>query len=372
MSNLKNKLVIWYRSDNFVKRSVSMFISHFYILFTCSFGENLSGAKKRAKKMEQMGMINHPTLVYLDMLFYYLFFGYFPSTYASYHFKDLPFKQRLSFMPSIEHGLFAKSFNVDGDISVLQNKNKTYKYLNEFFGREQLIIKTQEDFKAFAEFAARHPKFFYKPFNGIWGKGTGVANANEIELKSFFDNLIGAGSYVIEELIVQCKEIASFHPSSVNTVRVVTFKSKKGTEILFAGLRCGRGGSVVDNGGADGIFIQLDLDTGRLVKFGFDEYGNKYVEHPDSKKPFENFQIPRYEELKEFVIKAADKLPGLRYVGWDIAVGEDKFMLVEGNDWPGHTMLQGLHKIGFKEDFRKIARTEEIPESFKLKQKDIS
>lgn len=371
MSGLKKTLMIWYRSNNFFKRFVAFFIGSPYILFTCSFKENIYSAKKRSKRMKELGSVKNQTLTFLDMLFYYLFFGYFPSTYASYHFELLSFKQRLSFMPSVEHGLFSKSLNVEGDISILQNKGKTYEYLKEFFGREQLIIKTKDDFQAFANFVAKHKKFFYKPTNGICGKGAGLANSDEIDLKEFFDELISQDSYVIEELIVECKELALFHPSSVNTIRIATFKTKKGTEILFAGLRCGQGGSIVDNGGADGIFIPINLETGRLIKYGFDEYGNKFTMHPNTKMVFEGFQIPRYDELRSFIIKAADTIPGFRYVGWDIAITEDKFMLIEGNDWPGHTMLQGLHKTGFKKEFREMARTGLIPESFRNKQKEI-
>ena len=83
---------------------------------------------------------------------------------------------------------------------------------------------------------------------------------------------------------------------------------------------------------------------------------------------FENFQIPRYEEVKSLAIKATDKLPGLRYVGWDIAITEDKVILVEGNGMPGIQISEGLSEIGFKKGLRKLARTGIIPDCFRTNQ----
>jgi hypothetical protein len=46
---------------------------------------------------------------------------------------------------------------------------------------------------------------------------------------------------------------------------------------------------------------------------------------------FENFEIPLFEQAKELVLKAAACMPGLRLVGWDVALGESGPVLVEGN-----------------------------------------
>lgn len=371
MSRFRRILLNWYRSESSVKRFFSRLIYPSYIMFYTFFLTNLKDTKIRSKEMKKLGMIKHSTLVCLDMLFWYLFFGYFPSTYATYQFYRISFFKRLTFMSTLEHGLFARSFNINGNVGILTNKNLTYEYLKELFGREQIIIQHESDFPLFKAFVEKHHKFFYKPLVGTWGKGAGLSSIEHIDITEFFHNLIQSGSYVIEELIVQCKELSSLHPSSVNTIRVVTLKTQNGVEILFGALRCGRGGGIVDNGASGGIFIPFSITTGRLLKQGFDEKGRRFEKHPDTHIKFEGFQIPRYEDVCSLAIHAAEKLKGLNYIGWDIAISNDKVMLVEGNNWPTLLILETLHETGFKKELREIARTGSVPESFKIKRKEI-
>lgn len=51
-------------------------------------------------------------------------------------------------------------------------------------------------------------------------------------------------------------------------------------------LKVGRAGSVVDNGGAGGIIINIDKETGELVTDGVREDNTVYARHPDSGMPF--------------------------------------------------------------------------------------
>jgi hypothetical protein len=41
------------------------------------------------------------------------------------------------------------------------------------------------------------------------------------------------GEWIVEELIKQCKEMASWNPTSVNTIRFTTFKNKDGIHIML-------------------------------------------------------------------------------------------------------------------------------------------
>jgi glutathione synthase/RimK-type ligase-like ATP-grasp enzyme len=46
---------------------------------------------------------------------------------------------------------------------------------------------------------------------------------------------------------------------------------------------------------------------------------------------FEDFTIPMFNEAKELVLKTASYMPGLRLVGWDVAIGENGPVIIEGN-----------------------------------------
>jgi len=81
--------------------------------------------------------------------------------------------------------------------------------------------------------------------------------------------------------------------------------------------------------------VGVDMESGRLRKYGYtDFYSNpneRLTSHPITKTVFEGFRIPFIPEAKDLVTKAASVMPGLRLIGWDVAIGEDGPILVEGN-----------------------------------------
>jgi len=46
---------------------------------------------------------------------------------------------------------------------------------------------------------------------------------------------------------------------------------------------------------------------------------------------FDAFTIPDFYKVKELVIKAASFMPGLRLIGWDVGLGINGPVLIEGN-----------------------------------------
>ena len=66
-----------------------------------------------------------------------------------------------------------------------------------------------------------------------------------------------------------------------------------------------------------------------------------YTRHPASGAYLPGFQIPFWPELIACVRRAMDRVPGMGYVGWDIAVTPDGPELIEGNwHWPGGNIIQ--------------------------------
>ena len=52
------------------------------------------------------------------------------------------------------------------------------------------------------------------------------------------------------------------------------------------------------------------------------------------------FQIPKWEEVKCDVVKAASIYPEACFVGWDIAIGEDGSVFIEANNTCSETLYQ--------------------------------
>ena len=64
-------------------------------------------------------------------------------------------------------------------------------------------------------------------------------------------------------------------------------------------------------------------------------------------------QIPHWEQIRALVNEAMERMPGIGYVGWDIAVTPDGCELIEGNcHWPGGNIIQ-LDGIGKYQQIQK-------------------
>jgi len=128
--------------------------------------------------------------------------------------------------------------------------------------------------------------------------------------------------------------MSKLNDSSLNTIRIATFNSLKGSpEIISALLRMGRSGSVIDNSMSGGIFIGIYLDSGRLhdnAMAFLENSGMIYDKHPDSGVAFKDFTIPYFREAKDLACKAA-RLLSEKLVGWDIGFSPTGPILIEGN-----------------------------------------
>lgn len=67
-----------------------------------------------------------------------------------------------------------------------------------------------------------------------------------------------------------------------------------------------------------------------------DKTGEYFDAHPDTGCSFIGFRVPCYKEAVDLCRRAARVRPGMRYVGWDVAVTPDGPVLVEGNDLPAY------------------------------------
>ena len=117
--------------------------------------------------------------------------------------------------------------------------------------------------------------------------------------------------------------------------------------LFSAFLRTGAGSAVVDNLGAGGMAAHIDVDTGLVTTPAIGMDRREYVAHPLSGQVFLGFRVPRWEEAKRTVIAAAKEVPGMRYIGWDVAVTEDGVCLIEGNDRADICVRQFVDRQGW-------------------------
>ena len=233
----------------------------------------------------------------------------------------------------------------------LKDKSYFYQLTKQFFKREVNFIGDTYPIETFVQFTFNHPRFIVKPIKGSLGADTFITSVESVEdAKKLFLELASKGTWIVEELIQQHKAMAEWNESSVNTLRIPSFRLKDGCHILQPFLRTGRKGSVVDNAGHGGVFAVFDVDSGVITTDGVDEHGGRYRCHPDSKITFKGWKIPRYEELKAVVREVHHALPlHHRYVGFDFALTDEGWVLIEGN-W-GQMVGQMAELKGIRRQF---------------------
>ncbi len=234
----------------------------------------------------------------------------------------------------------------------LRNKFAFYKLTSNYFKRGVFLFsgkKTKYD--EFQVFAFKYNDLFLKRNSS--SKGRGILSkqiSNEEDVRELYEFLVKDGDdWIIEQKIQQSAEMAEWNSSSVNTVRLPSILNEDKFTVLGAFFRTGRRGAIADNAGAGGVFAVVDSVTGVLTTDGVDEKGIYYVTHPNSQKQYKGWQVPRWDELLKLAEEIQRTIPWHKYVGWDFALTDDGWVLIEGN-W-GQFVSQYNDHIGLKKQF---------------------
>ncbi len=145
---------------------------------------------------------------------------------------------------------------------------------------------------------------------------------------------IYASNFVVQKVIRQNVFFSQFNETSLNTLRVFTYRSILNEEIkiLNVVLRMGRKGMHVDNQMAGGISVGVDIKTGRLNKFAVSKYGEKIEMHPDSKVVFDGLKIQNFEKILRVPKEIAVQIPSCRTLSFDVCLdNKGRVRLVEIN-----------------------------------------
>ena len=160
--------------------------------------------------------------------------------------------------------------------------------------------------------------------------------------------------FLIQEQVKQHEGMAALNPSSVNTLRILSYRSGMEVLIIYSVVRIGRSGQVIDNQCAGGISTTISKD-GRLGKFAFGGYSNDGIEITDSGVILDGYQIPSFDKAISFVKKLHLKLPYFNIIGWDVAIQENgEPILIEYNVNPG--LSQSAFCSGMGEYTERIIR----------------
>ena len=215
--------------------------------------------------------------------------------------------------------------------------NATFK---KWIDRAWLKISEETTIDQLRTLCADRDALIGKPLEGSSGQGIiKYEHSAWTDLEAFKAQLLKDQIGILEEIVIQHPDMARLCPTSVNTCRIATLLGDKQQGIVYAFLRIGNG-KVMDNVDCGGMAARIDLESGKLLTVGADKAGNRYEKHPLTGTHIIGFTIPFWEEAKQMCLEAAQIVPQLRFVAWDVAITEHGPTFIEGNSFPSHAVPQ--------------------------------
>ena len=292
------------------------------------------------------------------LLFYYFCGGVRYSDFYMFRFEEKSLKENMKFVPRSAETNLVRQVNAKKYLRLLEDKGDCYNLFKEYYKRDLVKvskeeIQTRKAVEVVFEFAEKHHRFMIKPISLYCGIGIQIIDSPNSEgIKSLINSY--QDGFVLEELIVQHEIMAKMHPSSVNTVRIVTVNYGDSVEVKWPFMRIGRGSAVVDNAGAGGIMVAID-DSGKTLAAA-DENRHKYITHPETGLNLIGFEIPKWKVLCDLAKEMAGKCPDCHIMGWDMAyTNRGDWVVVECNYCPNNVSQFALDK-GFKDEFVKVRK----------------
>ena len=237
--------------------------------------------------------------------------------------------------PVLNHRSYAKAFNDKNLYDFTKYRHllpKTYLHIIQgaFYGPEyqQLTRKEAE------EFIPGDESFVCKQVTDSGG-GSGVVFYKAGQNKDVLSKIIReqGQDVVIQQTAKQHKWFSDFNSDSVNTIRVVTYRSVKDEKVHVVQtlLRIGKLGSKVDNQSSGGIAVGID-EKGRLNNWGCDKLSNRFTEI-NGIKLAETDTVPNFDLLKSTCCEIARYRVYERVLVFDTWQDEDNnIRLVEINN----------------------------------------
>lgn len=147
--------------------------------------------------------------------------------------------------------------------------------------------------------------------------------------------------FIVQEFVAQSLAMKKLNPTTLNTLRIMTYLREDGVHILSAVSRIGKPESKTDNFAAGGIICGINEDGG-LKKMAYTKSGEKFTK-TYSGVIVEGYKIPNYNLVLDMVSAMHKRVPYFKIISWDIGINSnDKPLLVEYNT---HYQSTKIHQI---------------------------
>ncbi|MBO4599812.1 MAG: hypothetical protein J5641_03635 [Bacteroidales bacterium] len=142
-------------------------------------------------------------------------------------------------------------------------------------------------------------------------------------------------NFIIQERVGQHEEMARLNPSSLNTLRVLTYRDSNQVHVVYAIARIGRMGQPIDNLSSGGIYADVDISTGKIRKCAYGAPHENHIEKTDCGTVLDGFLMPSFPKVLSLAQELHLRLPYFNLIGWDFGVDvQGEPLLIEWNRSP--------------------------------------
>lgn len=264
--------------------------------------------------------------------------GYYD--YLMFGFYDMNGRQRDTYLTRVRNKKIMDLMNDPAFSDEFDDKLRFNKTFAAYLGRKTLNGETATE-EELAEFLRGQEAIFAKINHGDCGRGVEKLYVKDFDSPAAMLAYIREhGLVVLEHVLPQHEDMARLHPSSVNTMRILTDLVDGQVHIAYITVKMGRGSGVCDNSGQGGILCRVDPQSGKIISPATDDYFNVYEKHPDTGIVLQGYQLPMVDRAAAMAKEAALVFPQVGHVGWDMAITPTGPAIIEGNEFPGTDLCQ--------------------------------
>lgn len=264
--------------------------------------------------------------------------GYYD--YLMFGFYDMNGRQRDTYLTRVRNKKIMDLMNDPAFSDEFDDKLRFNKTFAAYLGRKTLNGETATE-EELAEFLRGQEAIFAKINHGDCGRGVEKLYVKDFDSPAAMLAYIREhGLVVLEHVLPQHEDMARLHPSSVNTMRILTDLVDGQVHIAYITVKMGRGNGVCDNSGQGGILCRVDPPSGKIISPATDDYFNVYEKHPDTGIVLQGYQLPMVDRAVAMAKEASLVFPQVGHVGWDMAITPTGPAIIEGNEFPGTDLCQ--------------------------------
>lgn len=277
------------------------------------------------------------------------------NTYWHRHYKALNGEFHVDYIPEdIFRPIICPRFNQMIQWPALLDKNLTYNLFKDFNQPKRVVQNVNGFYYVNGEIVneaeaievcnkANKPLVIKPTIESGQGKMVhtftvtdGITSNDQQSVSALFE--LYKKDFIVQEFVEQSDAMKNLNPSTLNTLRIMTYLRPDGVHVLSTVARIGKPDSPTDNYTIGGIICGV-TEQGLLKKTGYTRNG-EVMQKTYTNVVLEDYKIPNYQDVVAMVKAMHKVVPYFKFISWDIGMDKnDAPLLVEYNTYYQSTEL---------------------------------